>query len=226
MKIVYVLGSKGEFDKAIEFLDAMGGLGVYYFRAASLLFGKLPPGDPRRTFLFASAQAAFNLRPNPEFGELLADRAADLPPQTAAAAVSGFVKFILDSKNEPVTMSDGTVAYMTRTYATAKGTASFNTLQEADLFDVMWLVERFDPKRAEEIFTQYPNLKASLAAYPKGTKSMQTEGPCTRYSTSTRKTIWTRSASRSSSACGRSWRAASSRCSRRPSRTPTRPSNW
>jgi hypothetical protein len=96
------------------------------------------------------------------------------------------VKFILDSKNEPATMPDGSVAYMTVTYATAKGTASFNTSQESDLFDVMWLVERFDPKRAEDLLAQYPNLKAALAAYPKGTKSMQTEGPMYTYSTTSR----------------------------------------
>lgn len=183
VKIVEVLGRKSEFDKAIEFLDAMGGLGAYSFRAASALYGRLPPGDPRRTFLFASAQAVFGLRPARDFGDLLADHAADLPPQTAAAAVSGYVKFILDSKNEPVTTETGAIAYQTRTYATAKGTASFNTSQEADLFDVMWLVERFDPKRAEELLAQYPNLKASLAAYPKGTKSMQTEGLLYTYST-------------------------------------------
>lgn len=167
VKIVQVLLDKQQYDKAIQFLDAMGGLGVYSYSGASMIFGKLPADDSRRLFLFGSAQAAFNLHPNTEFGQLLARHWKDVPPNMAGAALRSFLGFILDRKEE------SGAPYQSTTFVSAKGTATFNTRQERELFDVMWIVREIEPKRAEEILQQYPNLKAAVEAYPKGTVSMQ-----------------------------------------------------
>lgn len=169
VKIAQVLIVKREFAKALSFLEAMGGKGAYSFLAASALFAALPPDDPRRQSLFGNAQAAFNLRASRDFSTLLARHWQDLPPNVASAALSSYLSFVLDRKEEGK-------GYETITYATAKGTASFNTPQERELFDVMWLVREIEPKRAEEILLKYPALKAGLEAYPKGTRSMQAEG--------------------------------------------------
>jgi hypothetical protein len=188
VKIIQVLVQKSELGKAMAFLETMGGKGAYSFSGASILFGALPADDARRQALFGSAHAAFNLRPDGAFALLLASHWKDVSPSMAKGALASYLNFVLDRKEQ-----DGK-GYETITYATARGTASFQTPQERELFDVMWLVREIEPKRAEEILQKYPTLKATLEVYPKGTRSMRAEGPFYTYSTrASEKTMQTQS---------------------------------
>jgi hypothetical protein len=185
LRIVVALLAKSQYDKAIGLIESMGGVGVYSFSGAAMVFAKLPEDDPRRAAVFSSALAAFDLRPNDEFRLLLSAHWKHVAPNVAAAALRSYLNFILDKKPDP----DSPMAYQTQAIATAKGVVFFNSAQERNLFEVMWIVREIDPKRADEIFQKYPDLKASVETFPKGSESMGKEGPSYTFSvTSSEKT--------------------------------------
>lgn len=183
-RIVVALLAKSQFDKAIALIEGMGGAGVYSFVSADMVMTKLPEDDPRRLAFFSSALAAFDLRPNEEFRVLLASHWKHVTANVAGAALRSYLNFVLDEKksgadpNDP----DAKPRYQTLGIATAKGTVFFNSPEEHNLFDVMWIVREIDRKRADEILQKYPELKASLELYPKGMESMRSDGPSYSFS--------------------------------------------
>ncbi len=169
-KIVQVLIQKKDFDTAIELVENIGSTGFFSYTGAGIIFGALPADDPRRTTLFGSAMVAYGAHPHRSFVVLLGGHGLDVPKQMAEAALNSFLREILDKKSEEEHSQTGV------SFATAKGTVSFDSREDSELFDVMHIVRTINPKRAEELLETRPGLRAWLEQYPKGTESLRAEG--------------------------------------------------
>ena len=163
-RVVRSLMDKSQLDQAIELINSIGTGGWYPFLSASQVFGKLSADDPRRTILFGSAMSAYTLKPSTQFHLMLSRYWQEIPRPMAQTALQAILNAILDRKD------DG--SYEAQSTSTAKGTVTFNTRQDAELFDVMHLVRTIDPKRAGEILEARPELRAALELYPQGRRSM------------------------------------------------------
>ncbi|HSB17508.1 MAG TPA: hypothetical protein VLE22_23870 [Bryobacteraceae bacterium] len=169
-KIVQVLIQKKDFDAAIELVEGLGSTGFFSYTGARSIFKALPADDPRRTTLFGSAMSAFGVRPHRSFVVFLRECWGDVPKQMAESALNGFLREILDRKSAEEHSQTGV------SFATAKGTVSFDSREDSELFDVMHIVRAINPKRAEELLETRPGLRAWLEQYPKGTESLRAEG--------------------------------------------------
>ena len=166
--IIQVLIQKKRLDEALEVAQSFGTSGDYPYSAAGSLFKALPADDPRRSTLFSSAMLAYAAHPRGSFPDLLVKVWREIPGSLAQSAVNTLVNAILDRKDENSNMSAN--------YSSAKGTASFSSQKDVDLFNLMHILRTFDPKRADEILETRPDLKAAIAQFPEGTASMQDEG--------------------------------------------------
>jgi len=90
----------------------------------------LPEGDGRRSQVFTSASTAFAGGPRGPFAEFLS---------------------ILGRKDQES---------MAVNLSTAKGTASFNSRQDRDLFDILHVIQALDAKGAEAILQARPKLRS------------------------------------------------------------------
>lgn len=61
---------------------------------------------------------------------------------------------------------------LTESLGGAKGAVVLGSRQEVELFDLMHILQKLDPKKAEEILAQKPGLRAALVRYPEGRPQM------------------------------------------------------
>ncbi|MDQ6699697.1 MAG: hypothetical protein M3Z36_05890 [Acidobacteriota bacterium] len=155
--------AKGQMDEATELLTIVGSTGQYPYRAAREIFEKLAPDDGRRITVFASAMAAYALRPGSGFSDLVGRHWKDIPQSMAESAVRAMVENILSRKDE---------GYTVQTMSSEKGSVDFSTQQDVELFDIMHVVQAIDPKRAERILEDRPALRAALEKFPEGRASL------------------------------------------------------
>lgn len=162
LKAVNFLLGKKQLDEAIELINSLGATGQYPFDAAKAVFEKLPKGDFRRNMVFGNAMTAYTARPALEFGEFLAEHWNEIPARTAEAALRSVVDTVMAMKDDGLTESLGG----------EKGALVLGNRQEVELFDLMHLLLKMDPKKAEEILAQKPNLRAAVAQFPAGRASV------------------------------------------------------
>ncbi len=160
-KIVSLLTGKKQFDEAIDLVTTLGATGQYPYAAARQIFEKLPKNDLRRPMVFGNAMTAYPARPSLEFGEFLAAVWSELPARTAEASLRSVVETVLAMKDDGLTESFGTT----------KGALVLANRQEVELFDLLPLLLKVDPKKAEEILAQKPNLRAAITRFPNGRAS-------------------------------------------------------
>jgi len=165
--IVQTLIQKKRFDDALDVVQGFGTSGDYPYAAAGALFQALPADDPRRSTLFSSAMLAYAAHPRGNFPDLLVKVWREIPGSLAQSAVDTLVKGLLDRKDDD--------SYLTASISSAKGSDSFNSQKDYDLFNLMHILRTFDPRRADEILESRPDLKAALAQFPEGTASMTSE---------------------------------------------------
>jgi hypothetical protein len=163
-KVVRLLVERREFDSAIELIASVGTSGEYPFRAARLIFQKLPEDDPRRIRVFAEATSAYIGRPNGPFADFVSRHWKEVPRPMAESAVKALVNAILDRKDD---------SFMSSNIATAKGTVALNSRQDIELFNVMHVLRAFDSKRADELLESRAELWAALERFPMGMESMR-----------------------------------------------------
>lgn len=161
------LAKKNDFDTAMSVIDTLGGTGSFPYRAAQLVFKAMPAEDPRRLSLFASATSAYSAKQDNAFGRMLVACWDDLPSGMAQSALDTFVKQIAGAKEE----ND----FTSTTMSGPKGAVHFDRKSDAELFNVMYLVSRMNPKKAKEILESRPALKAALDKFPEGPKSIEVQ---------------------------------------------------
>jgi len=163
--IVVVLIQKKRLDDALEIVQNFGTFGDYPYAAAASIFKTLPSDDPRRNTLFSSAMAAYSAHPRGNFPDLLMKVWREIPQSLAQSAVTTLVNGILGRKDDD--------SRYIASISSAKGTATFSSRKDYDLFNLMNILRSVDPKRADEILETHPDLKAALKQFPEGTESMR-----------------------------------------------------
>jgi len=179
-RIIGGLTAQQKFQEAIDLADYMGADGAYPFEGIGVLLAKLPPGDERFAAVFSGALSAYTVKPNSSFGRLVMRYRKDLPPGMAQAAVSRILSTILVAKDDR--------PYAPLTLSSSKGTATFSTLQDAELFDIMPLVREVDPKRYDDLLSTHAELRSALQLFPGGGPSVNDDRGITMYTVSGGKT--------------------------------------
>ncbi len=164
--VILKLVEKKELTRAVEVLNTLGATANYPYLSAQIVFEKLPEGDGSREALFGYAMSAYTLRGGDGFTTFLGKHWKDLPRVQAEAAVKAVVENVLAKKNEDQQYST--------TLSGQKGSVTFTDPRDIAFFDLMYIVQEIDPKRATEILDTRPVLKAALAKFPSGRESMGT----------------------------------------------------
>jgi hypothetical protein len=176
-RLIAVLLGKNEIGAAMDLADFLGSSGAYPFWGVAQIMGKLPEGDSQRSALFSSALAAYCIKPDRGFNSLVMKHHKEVPPGMAQAAMQKIVSTILDRK-------DTDENYRPETLASARGTVTFTSRQDAELFDVMPLVREIDPKRYEELLSKHAELSSALQMFPGGGPSVADDRGVTMYTVS------------------------------------------
>jgi hypothetical protein len=161
---------KCAFEQALSFIEEIGSTGFYTFTAARTLFTGLPEGHELRGRVFASALAAFHLRPVDTFiRDFLPSAWRGVSPQAANEALDAALRFVLDRKRENTDVSE------TLTIASALGIAMFGSPEEEQLFEIMSVIRAIQPKRLDDILIKYPNLRSLSEQWPDGKLSLDAD---------------------------------------------------
>jgi hypothetical protein len=179
-RIMGGLVAQEKFQTAIDLADYMGAAGAYPFEGIGILLGKLPPGDERFAAVFSGALNAYTLKPSNSFGHLVMKYRKELPPGMLQAAVSRMLSNLLSSKDDK--------PYAPLTLSSSKGTATFSTREDSDLFDIMPLVREVDPQKYEDILSTRAELRSALQLFPGGGTSVTDDRGITVYTVSGGKT--------------------------------------
>ncbi len=163
--IVRVLIQKKRLDDGLGIVESFGTFGDYPYNAAASIFKALPADDPRRNTLFSSAMAAYAADPRGDFPDLLMNVWREIPQSLVQSAVTTLVNGILDRKDDN--------SHFSASISGVKGTVSFSSRKDYELFNLMHVLRSCDPKRADEILDSRPDLKAALRQFPEGTASMR-----------------------------------------------------
>jgi hypothetical protein len=163
--IVRVSIQKKRLDDALGIVESFGTFGDYPYSGAGTIFKALPADDPRRNTLFSSAMAAYAAHPRGDFPDLLMNVWRDIPQSLVQSAVTTLVNGILERKDDN--------SHFSASISGVKGTASFSSRKDYELFNLMHVLRSCDPKRADEILETHPDLKAALKQFPEGTESMR-----------------------------------------------------
>jgi hypothetical protein len=163
-RLVAALLNKKDVEQAAGLMNLFQPTDPYPYRAVSAIFKALPEDDPRRVTLFSNAMAAYAAHPERAFGDLIAACWRTLPKSLAESSVNTLVSAILDRKDD-----DG---FQTESVTSAKGAVSFDSKKDAELFDILPILQQFDPKKAQDILDTRPKVRAALQQYPEGSASL------------------------------------------------------
>lgn len=152
-------------DRAAELITTLGSEGEFGYNAATSLLRATPEGDPLRIQLFSAALAAYSVRPAGPFSEFVARNWRSVPPQMAESAVNAMINALAEKKKN----SDENFA---QTMSTSKGSVSFSSRENAELFNVMHIIRAVNPKRAEELLESRLELRDAVTRFPDGKLSM------------------------------------------------------
>jgi hypothetical protein len=138
--------------------------GPFPLRTLNRLLEALPEDDHRCGALFAQAVNAFGTHTTAAFAETVAGNWRKLPAAAVESAVKAVVDWVLDRPDPKESFH--------ATYSTEKGTASFAGRRDYDLFNLIHILRRFDPKRTDELLLRRPALRVMVERFPEGRASM------------------------------------------------------
>jgi hypothetical protein len=172
-RVITLLLEKGQMQTAIDLVDYMGGAGAYPFSGVSMILSKLPAGDPQLAALFSAALSAYNVKPDRAFTHLLASHYKRLPAGMPQAALARILSTVVSGKDER--------PYEPQTLSSAKGTVTFTTREDSELFDIAPMVREIDPKRYDDLIATHVELRSALQLFPGGGPSIAQDGSVTMY---------------------------------------------
>ena len=155
--------------RAAELITSLGSQGEFAFNAASSVLRAVPEGDPLKIELFSSALAAYTVRPIGPFSDFVAKNWRYVPPQMAESAVNVMINALSEKKkNDDESFS--------QTLSTSKGSVSFSSRENAELFNLMHIIRAVNPKKADELLENRLELRDAIARFPEGKLSMFADG--------------------------------------------------
>lgn len=175
-RVIGALLQQNQIQDAIDLADYMGSSGAYPFSGVSQIMAKLPPGDNQFAAVFTSALSAYTVKPDRGFVSLVMRYHKDLPAGLAEAALPRILGAILSGK--------GDIPYDAQTFSSSKGTATFTSREESELFDVAPLVREIDPKRYEDLLATHAELRSAMQLFPGGGPSVADDRGITIYTVS------------------------------------------
>lgn len=166
-KIAAVLIQRKDVARAQQIVDGFAGSeGGYPYRAVGAILKAMPADDPIRGEIFAKATSAFQGKPDNAYLQLVARYWKTIPQSLVESAMTTVLAYILERPND---------GYMIQTLSSAKGAVSFDNRQDAELFDLINVVQAVDPKRATELLRSHPQLRSAIDRYPLGRQSLEDE---------------------------------------------------
>ena len=172
-RVIGGLVQKDQIQTAIDLAEYMGSTGAYPFEGVGQILAKLPAGDPQVAAVFSGALTAYTVKPSQSFATLLMRYRKQLPPGMAETALSRILNTVLDTKDDKT--------YNARTLSSSKGTVTFTSAEEAQLFDIMPLVREIDRKRYDELLSTRPGLSSAMQIFPGGGPSVVDDRGLTTY---------------------------------------------
>ena len=162
----YYTGKK-QFSPAVSLLTQLGDQEFPYMDARNLLQALPPEMAADKQNLFAQALASFTQHQHKGdpmmngFGEFIAGAWRGLPPDLVLQAVDEVLK---QARQFDVQMQI--------TVGAQKGAASFRSIYEYQLFELLPIVRALDPERAQRLLQDNRDLQAALKQYPDGLQSL------------------------------------------------------
>ena len=172
-RVISLLMAKSQMQTAIDLAEYMGGAGAYPFSGVSVILSKLQAGDPQLAALFSAALSAYTVKPDRAFTHLLASHYKRLPAGMPETALSRILATVVSGKDDR--------PYEPQTLSSSKGTVTFTTREDSELFDIAPLVREIDPKRYEDLLATHVELRSALLMYPGGAPSIATNGTVSVY---------------------------------------------
>ncbi len=167
-RIARSLLDRRDIDRAVRLTDENAGQGYPPLRAIDALLTALPADDPRRLSLFSNAFVTIQLDSGTPYQSLIAKHWRTLPRPVVEPAVSKLLDAILsleDSSNTIVTLSG------------PRGSASFDTNKDYQLFDIIQVLREYDPKRAATLLEARPALQETVNRFPEGRQALTAGDP-------------------------------------------------
>jgi hypothetical protein len=128
-----------------------------------------PEGDPLRMQLFAAATTAYNLRPTGQYPRLVAQHWRQVPQPMAESAVSAILNALLDKKK------NDDESFL-KTISGEKGSVTFSSRENAELFNLLHVIRAINPTKAEELLESRLELKNAVTRFPDGEDSLKGTG--------------------------------------------------
>lgn len=167
-RVAGILAGQKKIERAYELISANAGGGSFPYGAASQVIRLLPPEDGRRVILFSLGVESYQPQHNSgSVGRFIVDHAAEMPQELVQQAAAKVVRGVLERK-EPAGQT-------TVTLSSARGAVSFDSGKDRELFDLMHLFRKADPRTAAEILEKRPGLRAALERFPEGRESMKAD---------------------------------------------------
>ena len=159
------------FDRALELMRQVAAEGQFPYRAAATLMMHLPEDlDGERQEIFSEALAGYLVSTEPEgihfedIGTLVVRFGDKLPPAVILEATDR----ILDHAKEEIEAGPA----MPVNFGSSHGSASFGSIYELRLFELLPVIQNLDPSKAEQLLRDNPKTKGVLERYPQGMRSL------------------------------------------------------
>lgn len=166
-QIVRQLITQKRTERAIEILTSMGSEGEFAFNAAGALMRSLPEDDARKTQIFSSATTAYAARPADAFLTFVSAHWQQVP-QPLAEAAAGAILNAIEARRK-----NGDKESYTQTLLSSKGSVSFTSQENADLFNILHVIRAINPKKADELLESRIELREAISKFPQGRESMK-----------------------------------------------------
>ncbi len=159
-----------QFAQAIALLGQLGDEEFPYIIGSNLVRALPPDMAADKQNLFAQALASFTQHEHKqqigpdEFGTFISRTWQGLPPDLVLQAIGEVLKQARQSD-----------AKMEITVGAAKGSASFSSIYEYTLFELLPMLRALDPDRAESLLQENRNLQSTAQHFPDGLQSLDPE---------------------------------------------------
>jgi hypothetical protein len=161
---------KKQFAQAIALLGQLGDEEFPYITGGDLLQALPPEMAADKQNLFAQALASYTQHDHKsdpgmdDFALFISRTWQSLPPDLVLQAIDEVLKQARQS-DEKIEITIGA----------AKGTASFSSIYEYTLFELMPVFHALDPERADRLLQQDRDLQTAAKQYPNGLQSLEPE---------------------------------------------------
>jgi len=172
-QLAWKLARAKRYEEAVALFDRLGDAKTFPFAAAGAVLKALPEGwglERRKIFTLAMQAARGNTENAQssiyDFGSLVVDSWQYLPE----SQVNDAIDLLLNAAREET-------PGISMAFTTGKGEISFRNSYEYRLFQLLPVLRKVNPSKAEELTNAYPGVRLAFQQYPDGLASLRADGP-------------------------------------------------